>query len=495
MQFNIVPAAAAAAVLAAAAVAAEAPVVVDPWVSTDKAPDFRTIDRLVRSVVKKGMTNEEKVLAIFHVVRRNFIHGPTPRHLAYDFHKIQHSLGTGACLSMTTPLHVVYERMGLKTRSWVHNGHHMMEVEYDGGWHCLDPHMCFYCYDRSKPPKIASIEQLRADPTLATDAVREGRAGKGYLLCGDSPKWFAGNRGRWKLERGGRWPKMRIDEPFGRIALRRGETFIRTWRPGKFWYTKSWPEKYKTGPIHTCGGRADRKDAANWPLYEPHGARPVTSDGKPHGGTYYRIWAVGRLVYRPTLTNDHYKDAVVTESNVARTSSGLSQQDPARPAELVFSVECPYVLTAGEVKMLVPKGKVAVSVSIDAGKTWKPVSLMTVEYGAPLGSFDGINGSFDGYRLKVELADGAELNGLELVSHFQLNRFSLPHLVPGKNTVKVEAARYGSPLTVTYEWSEGVGWKTPKSVSKTFGKNGTFEVAVAGPKYPRMKALTLSVAP
>jgi len=494
MQLNIILAAWLMGAVAVTAAAAEAPVVLDPHVSTDQAPDFRTIDRLIQSVVKKGMTNEKKVLAVFHVIRRNFIHGPTPRHLAYDFHKIQHSLGTGACLSMTTPLHVICERMGLKSKSWVHNGHHMMEVEYDGGWHCLDPHMCFYCYDRSKPPKIASIEQLRADPTLATNAVREGRAGKGYLLCGDSPKYFAPG-GRWKLERDGRWPKMKIEEPFGKIALRRGETYIRTWWPGKDWYKESWPERYKTGPIHTCGGRADRKDAANWPLYEPHGARPVTHQGTPCGGTYYRIWAVGQLVYTVPTIKDHYKDAVVSENNVAQTSSGLSQQDPVKPAELVFSVGCPYVLTAGEVKMLVPKGKVAVSVSIDAGKTWKPVSLKTKEEGVPLGFFDEINGSFDGYRLKVELADGATLKGLELVSHFQVNRFSLPHLVPGKNTVKVEAANYGSPLTVKYEWSEGEDWKTPKSVSKTFRKDGTFEITVAGPKYPRMKALTLSVAP
>ena len=197
----------------------------------------------------------------------------------------------------------------------------------------------------------------------------------------------------------------------------------------------------------------------------------------------------------PTI-KDRYKDALVSEKNISQTWSGLTQTDKAKPGEVVFSVGCPYVLTAGELKLMAPKGKVAASVSVDQGKTWTPLVLEVQRMGVHEARFvDEINGSFDGYRLKVELADGATLKGLELVSHFQVNRFSLPHLVPGKNTVKVEAANYGSPLTVKYEWSEGEDWKTPKSVSKTFRKDGTFEITVAGPKYPLMKALTLSVAP
>jgi len=484
--------------VAALALAADATVVVDPWISTDRAPDFRTIDRLIQSVVKDGMTNEQKVLAIFHVVRRNFCHWKTSRHLAYDFHRVQHSLGSGACLTMTTPLHVIYERMGFKSQSWVHNGHHMMEVEYDGSRHCLDPHMSFYCYDRSKPRKIASIEQLRADKTLAYDAKKEGRAGQGYLLCGDSPKYFAPG-GRWKLERDGRWPKMKIEEPFGKIALRRGETYVRTWSPGPYYVKirdrqgKIMTDKYGCGTVHTCGARADSRDTANWSLYEPHLAK--VGVGRMARASLYRLWAVGRLVYQMPGTKDGYKDAVVSEKNISQTWSGLMQTDKAQPGELIFSVACPYVLTAGEVKLFSPKGNVAASVSVDAGKTWKPVALAVKEEGVDEGRFvDEVNGALEGYRLKVVLTKGAVLKGLDLVSHFQVNRFSLPHLVPGKNVVKVEAAKYGSPLTVKYEWSEGEGWKTPKSASKTFTKDGTFEIEVAGPKYPRMKALTLSVA-
>lgn len=487
MQFQVILPVSVVVALAGTALAVGAPGVVNPHVKADKSVDWRSIDSVIKSVVKEGMTDEEKVLAVFHTVRRMFVHGPTPPGMAYDFHKVMHVLGTGACLSMTTPLQVLYKRMGYKCQSWVHDGHHMMQVRYGGAWHCLDPHMTFYCYDRSKPAKIASIEQLQEDATLAHDAVKEGRAGKGYLLCGDSPKWFAGKQGRWVLERGGRWPKMKIVEPFGRITLRRGESYVRTWHPGKYWYKKGWQERDGCGPFHHCRA-ADRKDVVNWPLYEPH----VWKGPK---GTVYRCWGVGRLIYKPHLADGHYADAVVSRKNIKVAGKTLAQADPSRPAEVIFSVGCPYVLTAGELGLAVTKGKLAASVSVDTGKTWEPIVLSADEGRMYAHFVDEINGSFAGYWLKIQLTDGGGFGELELTSHFQLNRFSLPHLLPGGNVVSVSADRFGSPLTVAYRWWEGPGWKARKSAQKTFRGNGKLEVQVAGPKWPRMESLTLSVAP
>jgi len=492
MQFHLIlPVVGVAAVCAGVALAGGAGVV-NPHVKTDTSVDFRTVDSIVAGVVKEGMTDEQKVLAAFHTIRRMFVHGPTPRHLAYDFHKIMHSVGTGACLSMTTPLQVVLKRMGYKSRSWVHDGHHMMEVRYGGRWHCMDPHMTFYCYDRSDPPQIASIEQLQADRTLAFDAVKEGRAGKGYLLCGDSPKWFAGKEGNWRLEFNGGWPKMKIDEPFGRITLRRGETYVRTWHPGEYWYKEGWLARDQCGPIHHCR-TADRKDAANWPLYEAH----VWKGGK---GTIYRCWAVGRLVYKPYLAGDRCADAVARRANVKSVGKEwgamLAQADPARPAEVVFAVHCPYVLTAGQLKLTATAGgKVAAAVSADAGKTWTPLELASEGSSRSAAFVDEINGGFDGYLLKLTLAEGVQVGGFELTSHFQINRFSLPHFAGGRNVVSVSADGFGSPLKVTYEWAEGAGWKQQRSVTRTFNEAGEFAVKVAGPKWPRMESLTLSVAP
>jgi hypothetical protein len=466
---------------AAATFAAEPALVRDPYVTTDKSIDTRSVDAIVKGLVKDGMSDEEKVLAAFNWVRRLLYHGDGPREYAYNFHNMISIYGHGSCLRQTTPLWVLLDRMGFKCRTWGVGGHHCMQVMYGGKWHLIDPHMCFYVYDRATPRTIASIEQIRADHALVTDAVKEGRACPGFLLCGDGTDTFARDDGWQDM---GDFPEGKsgtptIEEPFGRIALRRGETYTRTWMPGPYWFKANSPKKTE-GPRHGCG-RKDAKDTVNWPLYEPHGV-----------GTIYRHWGAGSLVYKPDLATDHAADAVVSQANIAAT--GLALQDAAKAGEVVLSVNCPYVITAGEL-MLQHRGEVKASVSADEGKTWKPVELKPDGDGAKALFVDEVNGCFKGYWLKLELAAGAAVKALELKSHFQLNPYSLPYLVPGKNVVSVEAGKFGAPLTATYNWSEGEGWQTPKSATKTFSANGTLEVEVAGPKYPRMGSLVLSVAP
>ncbi len=479
--------------------------VVDPHIRVDGVADWRSADALLASITDIGMTDEQRVLAVFHTVRRLFVHGPVPNAWAYDFHKVMHVLGTGACLSMTTPLHMLYQQLGYRSQSWVHDGHHMMQVDYGGAWHCLDPHMAFSCYDRSVPPQLASIEQLRADPSLARDAVAENRAGRGYLLCGDAPDWFAGDTGDWYLEAGGDWPKMVLDEPFGGIVLRPGESYVRTWQPGPNFYRGGWLERDGCGPIHHCA-EADRHDQANWPLYEPHGwVRP------DNGRTYYRAWGVGRLEYTPRFGDSSYRAGLVTEVNTTVVAGTLATADPAQPATITFAVGCPYVLTAGELTLQLAHGdnirawiRVCdehTTAPAEAGRKlpplaheWTQLQLRRDAAGAAKADFDAeINGCFEGYEVRLQFDGHTALAGLHLVSHFQLNRYSLPHLLPGRNTVHITAHRFASPLTVRYEWSDGPDWQQPRLVERTVRQDSTIALDVAGPAYPRMRALTLAV--
>ena len=475
--------------LAMAAAPASQPVAINPLVTTDKSVDISTVDRILAGVVRDNMTDEQKVLAVFDWSRRVLYHGDGPADLAYNFGAMVQSLGNGSCLRLTTPLAMLLGRLGYECRSWTHDGHHMMEVKYAGRWHCMDPHMCFYVYDRSEPRTIASIEQLRADATLAGDAFKEGRACPGFLQCGDEPETF-GPGGKWILDDG--WPKLKIDEPFGRIALRRGETYIRTWMPGpeKYRFLKAWQFGY--GPYHTCCLKADWKDTVNWPFYEPHVAA-VGPEGKYKAA---RHWAAGRLIYKPDLHTDHFQDAVIRSSNLAHDKAkGLVAADPKQPAEVVFSVGCPYVMTAGDLSIAAASGSVSAAVSTDEGKSWQPVELSGEKPLLAATFIEPINGSFNGYQLRLRLTDGAAVEALELVSRFQLNPGSLPYLVPGRNVIRLAADRLGSPVKVEWTYAEGPDWKTDKIASKTFAQPGTLAVDVKGEKYPRNVSLALSVAP
>ncbi len=452
----------------------------NPHVSTDRSVDASSVERILASLIRKKMTGEQKVLAVFHWVRRAVYHGDGLKKHASDFHYLVNVSGHGSCLRQTRLIAILLDRLGYRTRNWTRRGHHLMEVRYAGAWHCFDPHMTFYVYNRAKPPAIASVAELKADPSLALAAVKEKRACPGYLLCGDPPKTFAGPRG-WKNY--GEFPeafevKTSLNEPFGRITLRRGETYIRTWWPGKYWYRKDWHKK-DVGPYHGCG-RRDRNDTVNWPLYEAHGWDTPQS-------VTYRHWGAGRLVYQPDLSGDGWRDALVGKATLTSKNTGgreaLVPTKKGQAGTAVFSVGCPYVLTAGKLEIV---GTVKAAVSVDAGKTWKPI---------PAGEIfrDQIEGSLSGYLLKLVVPPGAGVTSLKLTSHFQLNPYALPHLAPGKNVVKVEAAPFDAPLTVTYRWSQGEEQR--RSTTRRFTKNGSFEINIPGQWFPRMKELVLSVAP
>jgi len=465
--------------------AADTYTVANPHVSTDKSVDCSSIDRILAGLVREGMSDEQKVLAVFNWIRRVLYHGDGPEEFAFDFHKMVNVLGNGSCLRQTTPLALLLGRLGYESESWVHDGHHMIQVKYGGRWHCLDPHMNFYVYDRSVPAQIASLDELRADSALAFDAVKEGRAAPGYLLCGDSPRFFTGS-GEWMSEGG--WPKMKVEEPFGGIKLRRGESYKLTWMPGPYYFKRAW-QLAATGPYHTCGPQ-DRQDNVNWPLYEPHAA--VIGNL-----TTYRHWGSGKIVYQPDLQSDHYLDAVVSKRNLSQArGKGLAAVYPQNFGEIVFSVNCPYVITSGSLKLkMTGRGRISASSSTNKGESWASLKLEKEGDFLDAEFVDEVNGSFDGYWLKLSIEDRAAISSLILESCFELNPYSLPYLVPGENTVRLEGDQFGSPLTVEWRYAEGPEWKEIKSAYRTFTSPGEFVIEVKGEKYPRNVSLTLSVAP
>src|SRR3990172_4434609 len=93
------------------AAAAEPAVVSDPHVVTDKSVDCRTVDRILKSLITDGMTDEEKVLTVYHWLRRVMSHGYGEQDvdLNYNLHYQVHIFGVGSCLRQTTPLSVLWE--------------------------------------------------------------------------------------------------------------------------------------------------------------------------------------------------------------------------------------------------------------------------------------------------------------------------------------------------------------------------------------------------
>ena len=71
--------------------------------------------------------------------------------------------------------------------------------------------------------------------------------------------------------------------------------------------------------------------------------------------------------YQPDFSKDSWRDAVVGKPGVKRgRAGGVPALVPVRkrgPGEVIFSVNCPYVLTAGELNLTVAKKMVKAAVS------------------------------------------------------------------------------------------------------------------------------------
>ena len=463
--------------------------VVDPWIATDQSVDCRSMETIRACLAKDGMPDEARVLAAFHWFRRNVSHGHggPPAALLTNFNWQINVFGCGASQRQAEPLAQLWEQMGYRTRGWKVGTATTVEVSYGGRWHLLEPHMNFFVYDRETPRNIASVEQIRRDPALVTEAVKEGRACPGFLLCGDPVEMFTATNA-WQAV--GSLPGVdATPEPFGRITLRRGESYVRTWQPGPYAISRFWPEGFA---CHSCS-RKDAQDTVNAPFLEPNVWVNVRA-------RYYRHGGAGRLVYAPDLTGDHLLDAAVAHHNLAPGS--MDHRPVWMPAaagqsgDVTLNIECPYALAAGELQLeRTGTGILNAAVSLDKGRTWVALPLFAASNTFSCAFFEPINGTLQGYWLRLGVAPETGIAGLQLTTHFLLNPTSLPYLVPGTNRVSVSAGRMDSPLTVSIQWAEGSEWKEPRTFSRTCATNGSFEVTVGGDKYPRMDELRLSVAP
>jgi hypothetical protein len=280
------------------------------------------------------------------------------------------------------------------------------------------------------------------------------------------------------------------------FTLKSGEGLVREWdNAANLWYKSASHPDF--GPHHTCGA-ADEHDPANFRYFEPY-----LKENFGHTKKCYRWFGNGFLEWRPTAIEGETEKAFQL-SNLTRAGDGLfSIAEAGKPGSLTIPVKCPYAGVGIELELkLAQKGAGTATrvFLVEGGKSrevWKKegeaegVEKVIIDHqGSP---------AFE-YQLRIEAKADAEgsvaLAPVRLRTIFQENIYALPGLVPGKNTVNVSAAEpvklAGNRLVVTYEWAEGEGWKTEKSVTRSFTElPAKFEVEVAGPKMPRMKRLVV----
>jgi len=489
--------------------------VINPQVTTDRAVDTSSVQAMVDSLIKPGMTDEEKALAIFNYVRRTMFHY---RHLT--------NVGGGGALNMIngsgytlcTPTASIQaelcEAAGLEAAVLSMPGHGSCSVFYGDKWHWMDAFLggCVWNQERTE---IASFQEIldnpsllaRQDPSpvplfpcldmLYADGLRfEPKNEEYHKACApDDASWA--RRAKITERKGVLWQSsITLD-----VTLRPYETYVRNWdhEPGMYFLTKV-EERFQP-PHHFCGIEAEKRDTVNWPYFEPY-VKVITSFdpkvGKKVTVKTGRYWANGRLVWKPDLSSLDVLGSLgdVKNLRVDTGAGALVLADASQPGMLEWEVKLPYMLQGGWLR-LEAEGEVAASMQASVKKGFVPLDLVKRE-----GKLEGIlrphfveaKGTRT-YKLRLELSGPeARVSDLELITVFQHNMYALPQLMPGRNEVKVVVANpdvlQGTPFIVEFAWEEQGRSRTDRQA--VVRSPYTFVINVRGKKLPRMRHLLLA---
>ena len=385
---------------------------VNPYLRVPGMPDLRSAETLLASILKPGMTDYEKALAIHAVVARFSIYTSSPSRTTWGVDDPIFALncGAGICGNITVWTKALAWKAGLPARTYEITTHTVPEIFYDGRWHMFDPTTWTFYIGRDNR-SVASVRELE----LALDVMKRAAAGRRDLGWYRTAKdnHVGGNHGQ-----NGRHMHLR---------LRRGETLTRL---------------------------TDKDGPSLW----------------SHDISRRKQYATGFLKYAPDLARDDLDEVLKAQTNLTRDANRVNVLRPEKPGMLAvatFHVASPYPLTqatlTGRFGTGAPGAKLRVLVTAYAPGmvTWtkevftarapgiaqRKLDLTPHVFGA-----DRYDVRFEMHITKPDEPTGIANVAFENVLH--LNRYSLPHLTGGENRITYVDDGNTRDVTVTYNWRE-----------------------------------------
>jgi hypothetical protein len=455
-------------------------------VTTDRTVDASSLESIVKDVFARSgaKTDDEKAIAIYEYLHRTIFHWAYPTEAAPQSVgplKIINVYGWGLCGGQHTVLKALYETAGWKCRYVGWPGHTTIEVEYGGRWHYYDVFLkCWYwSKDRSH---VVSQEEIANDPSIVLDAVKDGRAAKENLCCGDEPQGVVeGCKARNVVGDSKGWASVTWrDEHYSpSLNLPSGASLRLDWKadPNGFAITGKAPQ-------HSCSTKDFREDKVLGPVLEHYGTRN---------------WSDGQYAYSP----DFSKPSDVAEIELSGAAAKEGKLTAAAGAgSAVFKLALPYAYVGAELAATFEGGEGRLFVSGDGGKTWKPSAAGDVSA--------LVRQKYD-VRVKAEFP--GTLASFSLKAVVEHNRSAQPFLMNGKNVVTVAAEKNELPkdriLVVTYVYQEattpnpgnrkrydgqGLAYGETKTVRQEITSLPfSFEVQVGGNTPPKMISLERAI--
>jgi hypothetical protein len=523
--------------------------VVSPRVTTDASVDCHTLESIVADVCKGLETDHQKAIALFHFTRRMLYHYPQrtdPMHA--DVLTMINTYGYSFCSQQAMVLVTLWDAAGIEGELLAVPGHVTAQAHYDGAKHWFDPLIGAYVLQRDGKT-AASIDQIAADRTLLTDAVKQGRVGPGFVTCRtvlrDDAARFCKHNPQYVSECASHvddvtfmanlaseahkvswWhgPEKSRYQPD--IKLRRGEKVTYLWDnlPGECnvdSYKPGEPPRANVVPFgelpphHFCGAAAEKLEEVNYGHFKPYtktvnGAKTGRYQANGHH-------VVVRSFARRPLEGD-FQTNTFTWAPKSDDLPALRATAKGQAAVLACRMTTPHVYTSATVSAVFARAtiedvnRIYLSKRVWDSRTRSMVTSREKIWQSPPDSAAGDS------RADVKIAeqivnnrdvviefecrtegrpDEAGLKSVEIDAVFQHNMFARPYLAAGANRVTVRTALpeqlMTNDLTLTYAWVTGASPLQTDTKKITFSPT-TYTIDVAGEEMPKMVSMELAVA-
>jgi len=436
-------------------------------VLSDKIEDVSSLDAWKKSVIKDGMSDAQKAMAIWQTVFK-FQHQDAPpveflqnENIVQDAIKIFNVYGYSFCGVATADVEALARHVGLKARGWTISRHVVPDVWWDDSWHLLDASLiCYFPKADGKPASVEEIiggvsEWLAKNPELkGSDAKLRDYQFKGpgwkkgpeilekcptYSPDGWLPAFTHGWYSTMQEYDGS--TKFLFEPGYSvgyqvNIQLRKGERLTRNW-------------SNRGLHVNMQGGEAPgcmtMKVGEKFLRYTP--AYGDLANGRVGNGT---------LEYDVPLADGSFKAGALSVENLAckaddKADPAVHIKDGAAEGTLILRMPSSYVYLGGELtcKAVVGAGgEITASFSDNNGRDWRELAKITASGEQKVDLKPFVFRRYD-YRLKLALkGKGTGFDALKLTHDIQHSQRPLPALSQGANTITFSAGPQEGTITV-----------------------------------------------
>jgi hypothetical protein len=432
-------------------------------VLSDRIDDVTTVENIVRSFARPGMSDAKRAEALWRAVAKYRHQAPPPSEFldedreTHDPAKIFNVYGYCMCCCASALVAALNREDGREARGRILNRHSVPEVRYDDGWHMFDGALIAF-FPRPRDGAVAAVDEISRS-IADWYAQHPGYRGNGARIMDLMRKdgWSG-----WKSE----GPALLANCPFYRAGYLPAGTH--GWDATMAEYDRE-SEVYEYG--YQVGHRALFslrpgesliREAGNRGLHVNRETDPGWDGLKaraPEGDLVYLeeffpgykggVVGNGTHRYAPDLgTGDLAVGSEVYDNlaSAATTSPALRIKQYGRPGVAVIPMISPYVYLEGKLTLKAigrsAEDRLAVSISTNNGRSFATLFSGPIERPGDV-TIDLGERILRRYAcwIKLELDGHAGLDGLEIANDIQHAPRTLPWLGAGDNTITVAADR------------------------------------------------------